>query len=173
MNRSIKILLLVVIATLACCLAWQNLKDPAKRNATITSSSTETPPEDLPGPFTGLGLRFDGHYRYDIGDVRYLVRFFPEGRVVLINGTKEVENTLADFLTRETKGNPSMGLYNVMADVRGDSIFFLTRPEKGEISYRGKVQDASTVHFIRHSHITGKVFDFEYLFHPDKAVLSE
>ncbi len=124
------------------------------------------------GPFAGLGLRYDGHYRDARGEVLYLIRFFPEGRAVLVNGIKDVEADLPKFLIRETQGNPSMGLYNVMVDVRKDSMFFVTRPEKGEISYRGKVADASLVRFHRHSHITGKDNEMEYIFYPDSVPAS-
>lgn len=124
------------------------------------------------GPFNGLGLRYDGYYRDSRGQVIYLIRFFPEGRAVLINGTKEVEQDLPKFLVPETKGNPSMGLYNVKVDVRGDSLHFMTRPEKGEISYRGKVMNASLLRLHRYSHINGSSHDMEYIFYPDSTASS-
>ena len=123
-------------------------------------------------PFDGLGLRYDGYYRESRGDLRYAIRFFPEGRIVLANGTKQDEADLPKFLIRETQGNPAIGLYNVMPEVRGDSIFFTTRPEKGDISYRGKVMNGSLVRFHRHSHITGVSHDMEYIFYPDSLPAS-
>lgn len=168
MIRTVKILLLVFIAVLAVLLAYRMLSKPAADGSGIQEPSGEAGFSG-PSPFEGLGLRYDGHYRCDRGDLRYLMRFWPEGRVVLVNGTKQIESTLPAFLTRDTKGNPAMGLYNVMARVEGDSLYFVTRPEKGEISYRGRVESASRVHFHRYSHITGKHFDMDYLFVPDTA----
>lgn len=121
------------------------------------------------GPFAGLGLRYDGYYRDSRGDVLYLIRFFPEGRAVLINGTKDVEKDLPLFLTREIRSAPAQGLYNIEVDVRNDSLFFTTQPERGEISYRGKVTSGSTVRLLRHSHINGNERLMEYIFYPDSA----
>ncbi len=124
------------------------------------------------GPFSGLGIRYDGYYRDSRGEVLYLVRFFPEGRAVLVNGTKDLEKTLPDFLERDISSNPANGLYNIKVDVRGDSMFFMTRPEKGEISYRGKVMSGSVVRFNRYSHITGAEQNMEYIFYPDSRPAS-
>lgn len=141
--------------------------------AVASCGSSSTKPAQKPAqhvqqsPFANLGLRFDGYYQESLGDLRYAMRFFPEGRIVLVNGTKDIEADLPKFLVRETQGNPSMGLYNVMPEVRSDSIFFKTYPEKGEISYRGKVMSGSLVRFNRYSHINGVSQDKEYIFHPD------
>lgn len=166
--RTLKTALLIIVALLAALVAVRALmKRDAARNL-VTPEGAEVVPQG-PGPFDGLGLRFDGHYRCERGNLRYLIRFFPEGRVVLVNGTKEVEATLPAFLIRETKGNPSIGLHNVMATVRNDSIFFVTRPLRGEISYSGRVVDPAQVRFFRHSHITGVESEMEYRFVPDTA----
>lgn len=139
-----------------------------------SSPSQQEPPAQQVdrSPFANLGLRYDGYYLESRGDLRYAIRFFPEGRVVLANGNKQGEADLPKFLIRETQGNPSIGLYNVMPEVRGDSIYFVTRPEKGEISYRGKVMNGSLVRFHRHSHITGVSHAMEYIFYPDSAQAS-
>lgn len=155
---------LLILATLL--VTATSCTDPG---GAATSSGTKAVDQ---GPFAGLGLRYDGYYRDSRGQVIYLIRFFPEGRAVLINGTKEVEQDLPKFLVRETKGNPSMGLYNVKVDVRGDSLHFMTRPEKGEISYRGKVMNASLVRLHRYSHINGSSHDMEYIFYPDSSASS-
>ncbi len=151
------LLLLLVVATMTSC---------TTNGGGTAGKSEEVTPQ---GPFAGLGLRYDGYYRDSRGQVIYLIRFFPEGRAVLINGTKEVEQDLPKFLVRETQGNPSMGLYNVQVAVQGDSLHFMTRPEKGEISYRGKVMNASLVRFHRYSHINGSSHDMEYIFYPDSV----
>jgi hypothetical protein len=167
MNRSIKTVLIIVVAALAVFVGAQVIMQ--RLNApTGTVAGTAGDQVTGPGPFDGLGVRYDGHYRCERGSLRYLLRFFPEGRVVLVNGTKDVEATLPDFLIRETKGDPSIGLHNVMATVKEDSIFFVTKPMRGEISYRGKVTANDRVHFFRHSHITGADFDMEYLFISDE-----
>lgn len=168
--RFLKTLLLVIVAALAVYVAYGTLKRPA---APPPSAKEPGLVFEGPGPFDGLGLRFDGYYRFDRGSLRYLMRFFPEGRVVLVTGAKDVESTLPGFLTRDTQGNPSIGLHNVMADVRGDSIFFVTRPVRGEISYRGKAIGDSLVLFHRHSHITGEDLDMRLRFHPDDAASGE
>ena len=157
MNNTLKYILVAVIALLSIALITDRfLHEP--------TTAVQTPsPETTVGPFEGLPLRFNGYYRNQIGDLLYLIRFFPEGRVVLVNGNKQGEADLPKFLIRETQGNPSIGLYNVMPEVRGDSIYFVTRPEKGEISYRGKVMNGSLVRFHRHSHITGVSHDMEYI----------
>ena len=140
--------------------------DPVTQQEPNGQSVQEVQPVGT-SPFEGLAMRYDGYYRDSRGRVLYLIRFYPEGRAVLVNGTKEIEEDLPKFLTRETQGNPSMGLYNVMVDVRGDSLYFMTHPEKGEISYKGTVVNASLVRLHRHSHITGKDQIMEYVFHPD------
>lgn len=171
MARTLKTVLLAIVAALAIYLAYGALKRSAAPAPANPAKGEEFVIEG-PSPFEGLGLRYDGYYRFDRGSLRYLMRFFPEGRVVLVTGAKDVEHTLPDFLTRDTQGNPSIGLHNVMATVRGDSIFFMTRPVRGEISYRGKVMSGSRVFFHRHSHITGEDLDMDLLFYPDKGAAS-
>ena len=168
MERTLKTILIVVIAALAAFVVIRKYVIKGGEAPTDASVAEVYPP----GPFDGLGIRFDGHYRHDEGGLRYLMRFFPEGRVVTINGTKDVEATLHEFLTRDTEGNQRMGLHNVMADVRNDSIFFMTQAMRGEISHRGNVTSDSTVRFFRHSHITGKDFHFTYTFRSD-ALMKE
>lgn len=171
MQNAIKTALLVVVALLAAAVAYfKFVREEAP-------AAQEAPKEDVakleaPSPFDGLGLRYDGHYRCEHGGLRYLIRFFPEGNAVLVGGTKDVEKTLPDFLIRETKGDPSIGLHNVKPEVRGDSLFFVTHALRGENSYRGRVESSSSVHFFRHSHITGADFDLHYLFVSDADRLS-
>ena len=162
----------MIMRTFLFTLAILSLASCSTPTATKENAEQPAPPVPAPiiGPFQDLPLRYDGYYRNDVGQVIYLIRFFPEGRVVLINGTKEVEAELPKFLVRETHDNPGMGLYNVMVDVRGDSLFFMTRPEKGEISYSGSVVDGSLVRFLRHSHITGSKQVMEYIFYPDPTI---
>lgn len=169
MNNSIKTVLIVIIAALAVALIGKGLVDGDRASAS-TDNTKNAPTKS---PLDGTGLRFDGHYRNQIGDLIYLIKFFPEGRVVTVNGTKEVEKDLPAYLVRETRGNPGLGLHNVPVKVAGDSLIFVTRPEKGEIEYRGAVVSGSMVRFVRHSHITGTRQLMEYVFQPDGAVPSE
>ncbi len=118
-------------------------------------------------PFQGLGIRFNGYYREETQGVVYLIRFFPKGNAVLINGTSDVGGQLHTMLTPNAPGDPVRGWYNVPVTVREDSIFFRTYPEKGEISYRGNVPSTSVVRLLRHSHINGTQAIKEYLFQPD------
>lgn len=137
----------------------------------------EAQPEEIPAdefgpestylPFTELGIRFDGYYKEERGGVIYLIRFFPNGNAVLINGLPETGNELPSYLTQDAIGDPGMGWYNVPITVREDSIFFKTYPFKGEISYRGNVPGTSTVRLLRHSHINGERTIKEYVFQPD------
>lgn len=168
MSRSVKTILLLLIGALAVYLAWSPWKTPGG-NDVLAISGQQDAGSNVHSRFDGLGLRYNGHYHAQRGNVHYLIRFYPEGRAVLINGTDDVASTLPAFLTRDTQGNPDMGLYNEMVDVRNDSLFFTTHPVKGEIDYRGKVMSTSVVRFNRHSHINGAQYDMEYLFMPDST----
>lgn len=167
MNSSIKNILVAIIAVLAIALIAKSLLGP-KAPAADTPTALTTK-----GALEGTGLRFDGYYVHRVGDLFYLIRFFPEGRVVTVNGTKEVQKDLPAYLVRETRGNPGLGLHNVPVTVKDDSLLFVTRPEKGEIEYRGAVVSGSMVRFIRHSHITGTRQLMEYIFHLDGSLPSE
>ncbi|MBX2972474.1 MAG: hypothetical protein KF797_05185 [Flavobacteriales bacterium] len=170
--NTIKNVLIAIIAVLAVALVGKSLMGKgASGNDPDNSNSTTTGP--IKGPLVDTGLRFDGYYRYTVGNLIYLIRFFPEGRVVTVNGTKDVEKDLPAYLVRETRGNPGLGLHNVPVKVVGDSLVFITRPEKGEIEYRGAVVDGSMVRFLRHSHITGTRQLMEYVFHPDGSEPSQ
>ncbi|MCB0767470.1 MAG: hypothetical protein KDB95_09730 [Flavobacteriales bacterium] len=167
MNNTIKNVLIAIIAVLAIALIAKSLldkKEPAIDPATGTAAK---------GPLAESGLRFDGYYGQRVGDLFYLIRFFPEGRVVTVNGTKDVEKDLPAYLVRETRGNPGLGLHNVPVSLVGDSLVFVTHPEKGEIEYRGVVVSGSMVRFVRHSHITGTRQLMEYVFHPDGSEPSQ
>jgi hypothetical protein len=163
MNQ-IKTILLALIALALVALLVARFK-----GGTAVAPTTDGAAPNAPSPFDELPIRYDGHYREQRNEAVYLMRFFPEGRIVMINGTADVDSTLADFLVRDTKGNPAIGLYNVMPRVVGDSIFFTTRPEKGEIDYAGAFVGKELVRFKRHSHITGARQLMEYEFRADEA----
>ena len=94
-------------------------------------------------------------------------RNYPENRVVVINGTREMEAYMTEFLKRETMGDPAMGLHNVPVTVKGDSLLFTVYPEKGDIDFRGKVINSSSLRFERYSHFNGHRDVMEYIFKPD------
>ena len=48
-----------------------------------------------------------------------------------------------------------------------DSIFLVTKPERGNIDYRGNVTNDSTLRFERYSHINGDRRIKEYFFRAD------
>ena len=169
MNTTLKYILGAIIVL--CSLAL--LGDHFLRSDDGQPAKALPAEQEAIGPLVGTGLRFDGYYRNQVGDLIYLLRFFPEGRVVTVNGTTQVEKDLPKFLVRETKGNPGLGLHNVPVAVSGDSLVFVTRPEKGEIEYRGAVRSGSMVRFLRHSHITGTRQLMEYVFYPDGAEPSQ
>ncbi len=170
MNNTIKSVLLGIIAVLAIALVVGHFlkgQGSSKRNGGAAQQVVVT------GPLENKNIRFDGYYSNQMGNLLYLIRFFPEGRVVSVNGTSEVAKDLPKYLVRETKGNPALGLHNVPVSVVGDSLVFITHPEKGEIEYRGVVASSSMVRFIRHSHITGTRQLMEYVFYPDGTFPSQ
>lgn len=168
MTRTIRTVLIVIIVVLGALLAAKQLHLLQGGNTGKTSGNPAEPTTQVvDGPLARLPIRFDGHYRTESGDVIRLMRYFPEGRVVLINGTRELEADLHKFLIRETKGDPGIGLHNVPVEVRGDSLFFVVHPEKGDIDFRGKVSSGSSLSFERYSHINGHRERMEYIFQPD------
>lgn len=168
MARTVKNILLALIALLAVLVAYRVITAPKNVEDPVLPAPPEKTPEfEGPGPFDDIGVRFDGHYRCERGSLRYLLRFYPEGRVVLITGTQEVESTLPKFLTRDTQGNTRMGLHNVMATTRNDSIFFVTHPDRGDIEYKGAITGEGMMRFLRHSHINGTDVVLNYLFRSD------
>jgi hypothetical protein len=170
MTRTIRTVLIVIIVVLGALLAAKQLHLLPGGNAGKPVDPGEASPAAvINGPLAGLPIRFDGHYRTESGDVIRLMRYFPEGRVVLINGTRELEADLHKFLIRETKGDPSIGLHNVAVEVKGDSLFFVVHPEKGDIDFRGKVSSGSSLSFERYSHINGHRERLEYFFQPDSV----
>lgn len=158
--RTLSVLLLVATVLHAC--------------TTENATEKRTPVEHgvgttLTDPFACSGLRFDGYYVEERGSLLYFLRFFPEGRAVLVNGTDDLREQLPPLLTPSAKGDPSMGYYNVAVELRNDSLFFTTTPDKGTIDYLGNVVDNVTVRFLRKSNINGSEQVKEYLFVEDPS----
>lgn len=134
---------------------------------TPATAATDTPAARLPGPFHQLPVRYDGYYMAAREGVMYLVRFFPEGNAVLINGMGTDPGDLPAKLVRDAVPDPLIGHYNVLVDVAGDSLFFTTTPRRGEIDHRGTFADAHTLRLERHSRITGHRMQLDYQFVQD------
>lgn len=155
--------ILVVLSLLPLLLSC-GTDDP---QGTTTIPADQLVQDDPGDPFKRLGIRYDGYYKEETQGVLYLIRFFPNGNAVLINGTPDVAAELPRHLTADAVGDPVLGWYNVPVTVNEDSIFFKTYPEKGEISYKGNVPSTSMVRLLRHSHINGSRAIKEYIFQPD------
>lgn len=164
MQRLRTILLVIIVLALLALVARRFLPSASNRDSTEMPEVVQ--PKDE-GPLAGTGLRFDGYYMEQRGKLLYLVRFFPEGKAVLVNGTDDLLGELPALLVRDAKGDPSMGYYNVPVQLRNDSLFFTTTPEKGTIDYSGIVVDRERVRLLRHSNINGTEQLKEYLFTPD------
>ena len=122
------------------------------------------PVKKLSAWLPNTSVRTDGYYREDVGGLVYMIRFFPEGNAVLINGSAQVADSLPPLLTPNAIGNSAMGWYNVPVTYEQDSLFLVTRPERGNIDYRGNVTNDSTLRFERYSHINGDRRIKEYIF---------
>jgi hypothetical protein len=156
--------LLMIAPVFAACM---NEVEPGGSEA--FDAAVEAPIAEAASPLACTGVRFDGYYMEQRGDLLYLVRFFPEGKAVLVNGTKDLRDQLPPLLVADAAGDPSMGYYNVPVEVRNDSMFFTTHPEKGTIDYSGAVVNDDRVRFLRHSNINNTDQVKEYLFHPDPS----
>lgn len=163
MQRIRTILLVIIVLALLVLLALKFMPGDETKDRPAPAVAA---PE---GVLAGKGLRFDGYYMEQRGKLVYLLRFFPEGRAVLVNGTDDLLGQLPALLVRDAKGDPTMGYYNVPVLLRNDSMFFTTTPEKGTIDYRGMVVDTERVRFLRHSNINGTEQVKEYLFTQDPS----
>lgn len=166
MQRLRTILLVVIVLAILALVAPRLLPSASNPDTTETP---EVAGSKVEGPLAGTSLRFDGYYMEQRGQLLYLVRFFPEGKAVLVNGTEDLHEELPGLLVRDAKGDPSMGYYNVPVQLRNDSLFFTTKPEKGTIDYSGIVVDGERVRLLRHSNINGTEQLKEYLFTQDPS----
>jgi hypothetical protein len=162
--RQVRIVLLVIIALALLALLAKQFMPPSSGPADTANTQGEPL---LEGVLVGTGLRFDGYYLEVRGGLLYLIRFFPEGKAVLVNGTSDLRDQLPPLLVPTAKGDPAMGYYNVPVELRNDSLFFTTTPEKGTIDYSGTVVNDTLVRFLRHSNINGSEQTKEYVFQPD------
>lgn len=158
--RTLSVLLLAVTLLHAC-----TTENATEEGSTVEHGVGTT----VTDPFACSGLRFDGYYVEQRGNLLYFLRFFPEGKAVLVNGTDDLREQLPPLLIPSATGDPTMGYYNVAVELRNDSLFFTTTPEKGTIDYMGNVVDNTTVRFLRRSNINGSEQVKVYLFVEDPS----
>ena len=116
----------------------------------------------------GSGLKFHGVYDSPTsGNLHYFMRFFERGNVALVAGRQEPNDphNLASLLTEDVKSGTN-NVHNVPVTVRGDSLYFATMATRGAITYAGVVEGDS-LHFLKHSKVTGKKAVVSYVFVPD------
>ena len=121
-------------------------------------------------PLTGTGLKFDGAYRFTIGDLQYCMRFFERGSAAFVGGTEKYPGQLASFLTIDVKSGWNQ-VHNCPVAQRNDSLFIRSVGMKGVITYAGDVRaNGDSVRFLRHSEINGSDQIMGYAFVPDSEL---
>ena len=159
--RSLLILASTTVLIHAC-----SVEGTGDQRTTATAQTVETPQLT---PLAGTKLRFDGFYHRTVGRNQYLMRFFPEGNVVVINGTDSTPQFafLSSFLKQDAQNNTVPGLHNVPVSQQGDSLRFVTSTRRGDIDYYGKVLAPDSVHVYKYSHINGAKDTGTLTFRPD------
>jgi len=121
-------------------------------------------------PLTGSGLKFDGAYKSEIGDLDYYMRFFQRGSAAFVGGTEKYPGQLASLLTINVRSGWNQ-VHNCPVVRRNDSLFIRSVGMKGVITYAGEVRaDGDSVLFLRHSEINGSNQLMRYAFIPDSAL---
>jgi len=137
-----------------------------------TPDETATAPVDTVNtvqlvPLTGSGLRYDGVYRFDLGGIRYYMRFFERGSAAFVGGTEKKDGELAGLLTMDVKSGWN-SVHNCPVDQRNDSLFIRSVGMKGVINYAGQVHaNGDSLRLLRVSEINGVRQLFNYGFVPD------
>lgn len=169
---------LITTLALAACSQPENATTPPT-GQTPTQPVPETVAPDTASPIApagsvvlrslaGSGLRFNGVYdSHTEGDIHYVMRFFERGNVALVAGRQRTGDRvdLRDLLKENAKSGKD-NLHNVPVERRGDSLFFTTMATRGEIQYAG-VAKGDSLHFLKHSRVTGKKAVVSYGFVPD------
>lgn len=121
-------------------------------------------------PLTGTGLKFDGAYRFTIGDLQYYMRFFERGSAAFVGGTEKYPGQLASLLTIDVKSGWNQ-VHNCPVVQRNDSLFIRSVGMKGVINYLGEVRsNGDSVRFLRASEINGSRQIMRYAFVPDSEL---
>lgn len=171
--------LLPLLFILAACSGNEPAPEPvAPPSTTEPEGITMAPDPALPvtpdsgmvqlHSLTGSGLKFNGIYDSPTsGNIHYFMRFFERGNVALVAGRQEANDphNLTELLTEDVKSGPN-NIHNVPVTRRGDSLYFSTMATRGAIIYSGVVVGDS-LHFLKHSKVTGKKAVVSYGFVPD------
>ena len=140
-----------------------------------TAPDTATGPSEMSSdiqlvPLTGSGLKFDGAYKAEIGDLDYYMRFFQRGSAAFVGGTEKYPGQLASMLTIDVRSGWNQ-VHNCPVVQRNDSLFIRSVGMKGVITYAGEVRaDGDSVLFLRHSEINGSNQIMRYAFISDSAL---
>ena len=129
-----------------------------------TTKDTLVVAEPAPIPLPEGFLRTDGVYRSSMGKLVYFIRFFPEGRAMLIGGLTDSPQDLREALQPPTPTGGTPLVHQVPVTVRGDSIFFVTPAMRGDIDYAGMRHGTDSVTFRKYSHVTGNQVIASYRF---------
>lgn len=121
-------------------------------------------------PLVGTGLRFDGVYHWGNEGRHQLLRFYPQGFVVMANGmdTTDGFRDLRKYIDPRSGSKPNLGIHNVPVIHTGDSIFMVTPTGRGNIDYRGRVITPDSISIFKYSHIQGGKGVLGYVFDPDR-----
>jgi len=151
---------------------------PAEVPASRIDAPVDTPvvqaedPDVRLVPLTGSGLRFDGVYRFDLGNIHYYMRFFERGSAAFVGGSERNDGELADLLTIDVQSGWN-SIHNCPVEQRNDSLFIRSVGLKGVINYSGEVHaNGDSVRFLRASEINGVRQIFRYAFVPDTMTTS-
>lgn len=135
-----------------------------ERTSPPVTGDTIVTAEPAPLPLPEGFLRTDGVYRSSMGKLVYFIRFFPEGRAMLIGGLADSPQDLREALVPSTPTGGTSIVHNVPVKVHGDSIFFVTHAMKGDIDYSGIRHGTDSVTFRKYSHVNGNQVTAGYRF---------
>lgn len=158
-RRPLLLLLPIVLATGCTSIPDEKGSEGSGITGTPLTALTNTP------------LRYDGFYRSSMGSTHYALRFFPEGNVVLANGNDTTPDLseIRAYLVNTVRNGLRPGLYNVPVIQQGDSLYFVTPTERGNIDYRGVAYGADSVRFYKYSHINAQHAVLTYRFQADSG----
>lgn len=172
-------LLPALLALVACHTETPPPSQAPAHSSSSTGTTTLTMPSDTEGApradtvhlrsLLGTGLKFNGVYDHNEGNIHYFMRFFQRGNVVLIAGRQPADGSmdLRTLLKEDAQGGTG-SLHNAPVTFRNDSLYFTTMANRGAITYAGAVHGDS-LRFIKHSRATGKRAVISYGFIPDRA----
>lgn len=122
-------------------------------------------------PLEGSALRFDGLYKGEMGKVVQLIRFYPQGFAVLVNGPDSTpdKHILSAYIDPRAASMPERGFHNVPVVVRGDSVYMVAKLRHGTLDYRCRLHRPDSLAVFKHSHVTGSKALVGFTFLPDSS----